>query len=267
MSELFPASEGPHADYGVSLIVQDRAKLELDKDRLAKATDPFHAFYYMIAEHLDVQALAQLSQGINVLAGQLSELQVYVNSITDVKAAFMAGQTEAPGVPDIKLRIQIATFINKLVGQPIVRTNGVKISYSDFQLALKAADGPTHDPIFSPQTITKMIQQIMTGFKVTSANDGVLAGFITLKSIWDKAESGGSSGAIPGMPYPPAIDGYLNAISSVGGYVKGIAGVETTNMNYQQKHYLGVLSFLKSMFGYYYGQLQAPVKKTQQAGS
>lgn len=262
MSVHFPTSEGPHADYGVSKVAQERAKLQQDKNCLAKANDPWHAFYYLVAEHLDVRALSGIAQKIGQLSNQLNGLEYYVVQISNIKSDFFSGKTDVTGASTTQFRKDLAAFINKLLGQNIMPTSGGPITYNQFEAALNAVPSSTNK-LFSDGTISSIITGFMKGFDVNPNNKGVLGGTETLHQLWQKAESGNPYKGPDGttLPYPAAIDGWVNAMSAAGGYVKGVSGVETTKLNYLQKHYSGVMAYLKSLFGDYLKELKTPVSK------
>lgn len=261
-------------NYGVTKIEAERAKLELDKNRLAKATDPFHAFYFMIAEHLDVTTLKKMESNINMLSGSLNVLQQFSQISENIRKDFDAGKSGDETIngqtvdPNVQIRIDVAKLVNGLVGVSVLPEDGSTLTYNQFNQAMSLVGDPRNCSVFSKDNIHLIISQLMSGFKVTASNDGLLAGKISLQTLWQEAESGTPTKAGGAeLPSPQILQAYLDPISSITGLIKGMSGEETINLNYEIKRYFGVVSELKSMFGYYFKELQKPVQKSQSAGS
>ncbi|MDN3504352.1 MAG: hypothetical protein P0S95_02100 [Rhabdochlamydiaceae bacterium] len=271
-----PMRSGLGGDYGVSQIQAEQAKVFSEKNRLDKATDPFHAFYYMVAEHMDVRDLKTMESKINVLAGDLDTMQQFVGLAEKIRQDFDAGKPgSAPVIrngvpidPDKQIRIDVAQLLNGLVGKNVFPADGSQLTYNQFETALGFVGGSSQTKVFGDATVKQVINSIMKGFGITSSNNDLFYGATTLKAIWQKTESGTpTEPGQPPLPDPTYVQPFLDQISVVAGVMKGMSGAETSKLNYSEKRYFMVVSYLKSMFGYYFKELKIPVSKTQSAGN
>ena len=270
-----PIGDYKGADYGVTKVQYEQAKILGEKDKLTKATDPFHAFYYMVAEHMDVRNLHVMESKIDVLAGDLNTMQKFVKLAENMRQDFDAGKSgvlKRNGVllnPDQQIRKDVAKLINGLVGHNVFPTDGSQLTYNQFKTALGFVGGSSQTKVFSAATVKQVITSIMTGFGVTDKNTDLFYGGTTLKAIWKQTESGTPTAdpTQPNIPDPTEVQPYLDQISVVAGVMKGMSGAETSKLSYSEKRYFMAVSFLKSMFGYYFKELKIPVSKTQQAGN
>ena len=254
------------SQYGVSKVEQEQQVAYNAHNRLVNATDPWHAFYYLVVEHMDVTALSTISAKIGTFADQMTKMSWFTQDVEKIKEAFFDPQTHSlgPGVdPGNALRAAVGALLNRLIGQNVAPTDGSPMNWGTFTNALSHVGDSTNTTVFSSKSIREMIDQLMKTFNVTPKGAGILDGSANISDIWAQAESHpvSAGGQSANLPYPAALQGYVDGMSSLGGYAKGVSGAETQILTHEQKTYFMVAAYLKSLFGDFYHQSATPVRK------